>query len=349
MRYRRVVVTQRGGPEVLQVIEEELPEPQPGEVQVKILAAGVSYADMLMREGVHPETPSGPFTLGWDLIGVVERLGEGVSGLTPGQRVAALPVSGGYAEFICLRHEELTPVPDGLDPAEAVSLVMNYVTAYQMLYRTALVKPGQSVLIHGAAGGIGSALLQLGQLMGLEMYGTASRPKHEVVSSLGGIPIDYHRVDFVDEIFRLTEDGADVVFDGIGGAHVWRSVKALRPGGRVVAYGLTSTLDHGKLTRGRRHRFRGLLIIGLSMVAAFCFPGRKKVLPYSIQRLKRRRPGWFREDLTTLLDLLRRGQIKPIVAERVPLAEAKRAHELLARGVTGKIVLLTFPDRRSNT
>jgi NADPH2:quinone reductase len=204
-------------------------------VRVKILAAGVSYADLLMREGVHPETPRTPFTPGWDLVGVVDRVGAGVSTLEQGQMVAALPVTGGYAQFICRPREELVPVPAGLDPAEAVCLVMNYVTAYQMMHRTARARPGQRVLIHGAAGGIGTALLQLGRLLDLEMYGTASGSNHERVSSLGVTLIDHERVDFVQEILRLTGEGVDIAFDGIGGTHLWRSLRALRAGGTVVA------------------------------------------------------------------------------------------------------------------
>src|SRR5215471_17282046 len=174
MRHTRIIVTHYGGPDALRVVEEERPEPKKGEVRVRVLAAGVSLPDLLMREGVHPETPPLPFTPGWDLIGIVDRLGDGVSGIELGRIVGALPINGAYAEFVCLPQRELVPVPSGLDAAEAVSLILNYVTAYQMLHRSAKVKPGQRVLIHGAAGGVGSALLQLGRLAGLEMYGTCS-------------------------------------------------------------------------------------------------------------------------------------------------------------------------------
>jgi NADPH2:quinone reductase len=202
----------------------------------------------MMREGIHPETPPLPFLPGWDLVGAVDRLGDGVSGIEPGQMVAAMPISGAYAEFVCLPQRELVPVPSGLDAAEAVSLVLNYVTAYQMLHRSARVRPGQRVLIHGAAGGVGSALLQLGRLAGLEMYGTCSSRGASAVADLGAIPIDYQHQDFVQEMHHLTPEGADVVFDGIGGPHIWRSREALRPGGRVVAYGLTASLCSGPLS-----------------------------------------------------------------------------------------------------
>jgi NADPH:quinone reductase len=344
MRYTRVIVTHFGGPDALQVVEEECPEPKAGEVRVRVLAAGVALPDVMAREGVHPETPPVPFTPGWDLVGVVDRLGNGVSGIDSGQMVAAMPIHGAYAEFVCLPQYELVPVPSGLDVAEAVSLVLNYITAYQMLHRSAKVRPGQRVLIHGAAGGVGTALLQLGRLAGLQMYGTCSLRGAPTVSDLGAIPIDYQHEDFVKEIHRLTNEGVDVVFDPIGGAHLWQSRKALRPGGSVVGYGLISSIrGEGLASRrpGRRQRFRGTAMFGLYIAGGWLLPGRKRVVPYSIQTLKRLKPELFRNDLIALLDLLQQKKIKPLVAQRFPLAEARHAQELLAKGgVTGKIVLV---------
>ncbi len=344
MRHTRVIVTHYGGPDALRVVEEERPEPKDGEVQVRVLAAGVSLPDVMAREGVHPETPPVPFTPGWDLVGVVDRLGDGVSGIEPGQVVAALPIHGAYAEFVCLPQRELVPVPSGLDAAEAVSLVLNYITAYQMMHRSVEVRPGQRMLIHGAAGGVGTALLQLGRVTGLEMYGTCSSRNASVVSDLGAIPIDYHQQDFVKEIFRLTGDGVDVVFDPIGGPHLWQSRKALRRGGSVVGYGLISSIRGEGLASGRpgqRQRFRGTAAFALYIAGGWLLPGRKRVTPYSIQTLKRLKPTWFRQDLITLFDLLQQGKVKPIIAQRLPLAEARHAQELLAEGgVTGKIVLV---------
>src|SRR6516162_284592 len=169
-----------------------------------------------------------------------------------------------------------------------------------MMHRSAQVRPGQRVLIHGAAGGVGSALLQLGRLAGLEMYGTCSSQRASVVSDLGGIPIDYRHLDFVKEIHRLTSDGVDVPFDGIGGAHMWRSRKALRPGGKVVVYGLTSSLSGVQFALGRRHRFHGIAIYGLYIAGGWLLPGRKRLILYSIRWLKRLRPAWFRQDLIAL-------------------------------------------------
>jgi len=352
MKHTRIIITHYGGPEELRLIEEECPEPKDGEVRVKVLAAGVSLPDLMMREGIHPETPALPFTPGWDLIGVVDRLGADISGIKPGQIVAALPISGAYAESVCLPQAELVPVPPGLDAAEAVSLVLNYVTAYQMLHRSVKVRPGQRVLIHGAAGGVGSALLQLGRLAGLEMYGTCSLRGASAVSDLGGIPIDYQHQDFVEEIDRLTGEGVDVVFDSIGGSHIWRSRKALRTGGRVVAYGLTGSLRGGRLASGGsggRHRFRAIAIFGLYIAGGWLLPGRRRVVPYSIQWLKRLKPALFRQDLIALFGLLQQQKIKPLIAKRLPLSGARHAHELLGTGgLTGKIVLVPNGSSRES-
>ena len=348
MRQTRIIVTHYGGPDALEVIEEECPEPKRGEVLVRVLAAGVSLPDVMAREGIHPETPSVPFTPGWDLIGTVDRLGEGVTGVALGEIVAAMPIRGAYAEFVCLPERELVSVPSGVDAAEGVSVILNYITAYQMLHRSAKVRTSQRVLIHGASGGVGTALLQLGRLVGLEMYGTCSSRGAAAVSELGGTPIDYQQQDFVKEMRSLTNPGADVVFDSMGGAHIWRSRKALRRGGKVVAYGLTGSLRGGRLASGRsggrRHPYRAIAVFGLYIVGSLLLPGRKRVVPYSIQTLKRLKPDLFREDLTVLFDLLQHGKLKPIVAQRFPLSEARQAQELLGEGgVIGKVVLV--PDR----
>jgi NADPH2:quinone reductase len=162
-------------------------------------------------------------------------------------------------------------------------------------------------------------------------------------------PIDYQQRDFVEEIHRLTGEGVDVVFDSVGGAHIWRSRKALRAGGKVVAYGLTGSLRGGRLASGRsggRHRFREIRIFALYIAGGWLLPGRKREVPYSIQTLKRLKPELFRQDLIALFDLLEQQKIKPLIAQRFPLAEARHAHELLGKGgVIGKIVLV--PNRSS--
>lgn len=344
MRHQRVVVSHYGGADALHLVEEDIPEPKAGEVRVKMLAAGVAMPDIMAREGIHPETPRVPFTPGWDLVGVVDRLGDGVSGIDAGQVIAAMPISGAYAEYVCLRKEELVPVPAGLDPAEAVCLVLNYVTAYQMLHRSAEAQSGERILIHGASGGVGSALLQLGRLLSLVMYGTCSSNRAAAVTELGGIPVDYRREDLAREILRLSDGGVDAVFDPFGGAHMWHSRSVLRRGGRVVAYGTTTSLRAeglGSARTGRRNPLHGIPIFGLYIVGGLVLPGRRRIVPYSIQWLKRLRPLLFRRDLLVLLDLLQSRQVRPLVAHRIPLSQARQAQELLGKGgVIGKIVLV---------
>jgi NADPH2:quinone reductase len=343
VRHTRIIVTHYGGPDSLQVVEEECPEPKRGEVRVKVLAAGVSLPDVLAREGIHPETPRVPYTPGWDLVGIVDQIGDGISGLELGQTVAAMPISGCYAQYVCLPQRKFIPVPPGLDPAEAVAVVLNYITAYQMLHRSAKVKPGQRVLIHSASGGVGTALLQLGRLAGVEMYGTCSAKAEDTVKELGAAPIDHRNSDFVQEIHHLTCDGVDAVFDGIGGDNLWRSREALCEGGRVVVYGFQAKLHGGRMASSApsgRHPIRESAILGWYILRNWFLPGHKSMVPYSIQWLMRLKPAWFRHDLLTLFDLLQQKKINPLIAQRVPLCQARCAHELLGSGgVIGKIVL----------
>lgn len=337
----RVVISAHGGPEVLKIIQEELPEPRAGEVRLRIFVTGVAFADVLMRYGMYPNTPPLPFSPGYDVVGVIDKLGEGVAEFTAGETVAALTMFGGYGQYLCIPARELTRVPASVDPAEAVSLVLNYVTAYQMIHRLAALAGGQSVLIHGAAGGVGTAALELGKLAGLKMYGTASRGKHDLVTALGGIPIDYKSDDFVARVLQMTSGaGVDAVFDAIGGSNWWRSYKTLRPGGKaaggkLIGYGMSSVIEGGKPSKLRGAASFALL--GLLNL----LPDGKSARWYSITTEKQRHREWFREDLARLLEMLREKKIRPQVSERLPLREAQRAHQLIENAkVSGKIVLL---------
>ena len=347
VRNRRIVVPRFGGPDLMKVVEEEIPEPGPGEVRVRIVVAGIGFPDVVIREGTYPGGPKPPFTPGYDFIGTVDKLGAGVTGVDLGQTVGAITVYGSYADYLCVPASWLVPGPAGLDPAEAVSLVFNYVTAYQMLHRAARVKKGDRLLVHGAAGGVGTAVLQLGQLAGLELFGTASGTQTGVVSALGATPIDYTEGSFLTRIRDLTDDGVDVVLDGIGGIVALRSYRALRRGGRLVMFGHYSTLVGG------RKSVRRMAVFYLSAAMAFAanlVPDGKRVLPFQVAKLRDRHPEWFREDATTLFDLLSEGKLKPIVSERIPLVEARRAHENLGRGgVTGKQVLICDAEAMSDS
>lgn len=335
MKYKHIVITKPGNTNVLQMVEDDLPEPAAQEIRVKIIATGVAFTDVMMREGVYPGVPKLPYSPGYDIIGVVDAVGPGVAGSLLGQTIVALTVIGGYSEYRCIPERDAVLVPFGIDPTEAVSLVLHYLTADQMLHRVAQVKAGDSVLIHGAAGGVGTALLELGQLAGLEMYGTDSAAKHTTISALGATPIDYKTEDFVKRIHELTTGGMDVVFDAVGGENLSRSYKTLRRGGRLVSYGFLSAFapNHNKN--------RSIITSMLRMFGLRLIPDGRKVSFYSITRFKQKHPDYYREDLTRLLNLLAQGKIKPIVADRLPLREAAHAHDLLEQGkVSGQLVLL---------
>ena len=335
--HQRIVVALHGGPEVLQAIEEPIPEPRVGEARVRVLAAGVSAYDLMLRSsGLLPGAPKPPFTLGEDFVGIVDKLGEDVSTVELGQRVAAFTFgeSGGYAEFVCRPADELVPVPEGVDAAEAVCMVANYLTAHLAMHHTAKAQHGERILVQGAAGGVGSALLELGGLAGLEIYGTASSYNHEHVAALGATPIDYRNEDVVKRIHGLTKGGVDIVFDPIGGIQqLWRSHNALNKNGRLVWFGVAATKRSGLK----------IIPLTLGMVALLKLKpgGRQLLLTPDLAADK----VWYRQTFTELLDLLANGKLKPLVAERIPLAEAARAHEVLERGgYAGKIVLVTETD-----
>jgi len=329
MKHRRIVVSRHGGPAVLELIEDELPEPGAGEVRVKVQTAGVAWGDILLRS-VRGLGVRLPYTPGYDIVGSVDKLGDGVSGIEPGATVAALPLKGGYAEFICLPHEKLVQVPAGVDPADAVCLAMNYVVAYQMLHRVGRAQAGERLLVHGAAGGVGTASLQLGKLAELEMYGTTSGAKRHIVQGLGGTPIDYREEDFAERVSAL--GGVDIVFEPFGGTHVGRSYGTLRRGGRLVSLGFHAIRSEGKLKS-----LSGLLLL----TARKLVPDGRRSFLYSIGRPKYGGAEPYREDLTLLFSLLSQRRIEPIIAQRMPLVEAPRAHALLEEGSTvGKIVLV---------
>src|SRR5262245_30350992 len=213
---KRVVVDHFGGPEVLKVVEGDDPRPGVGEVVVKVLAAGVSFTDAKLRAGTYFGVPKPPFTHGYELVGVVEELGPQCSRLRKGDRVAALTVWGAYAERVCVPEVNAVEVSNELDPAEVVSLVLPYMTAYQLLHRTAKARRGESVLVHGAAGRVGTALLELAALAGLRVFGTASARERASVERLGAVAIDYRHEDFVARVRELNGEGVDVVLDGLG-------------------------------------------------------------------------------------------------------------------------------------
>lgn len=350
---KRVIVDHYGGPEVLRVVEGADPQPGPGEVRIRVLAAGVSFTDAQLRAGTYiPGAPKPPFTPGYEVVGVVEALGPGCSRLHEGDRIGALTVWGADAERVCVPEASAVDVPEDLDPAEVLSLLFPYMTAYQVIHRTAMAKSGETVLVHGAAGRVGIAELELGTLAGLRLYGTCSARDRAAVERLGAVAIDYRHEDFLACVRELTGgDGVDVVLDSLGGPISLRSFRALRPGGRLVVFGRYATLSHG------RKDWRAVIEWYAAIMAVWLWgtlSPRRRVLKYQIQKFRDRAqwrdgavggepryPEWFREDFGTLIQLLREGKIHPAVAERLPLAEARRAHELLESSASqGKLVLV---------
>ncbi|MFJ9537111.1 medium chain dehydrogenase/reductase family protein [Streptomyces sp. NPDC101225] len=356
---KRVVVDHFGGPEVLRVVEDDDPRPGPGEVCVRVLAAGVSFTDAQLRAGTYLGVPKPPFTPGYELVGVVEEVSHGCSRLRVGDRVGALTVWGADAERVCVPEAEAVEVPEDLDPAEILNLVFTYMTAYQLLHRVARVKTGEAVLVHGAAGRVGTAVLELGAVAGLQLYGTASARDRTAVERLGAVAIDYRNEDFLERVRTLPGRGVDVVLDGLGGALSLRSFRALRPGGRLVVYGHYATLEHGQ--KNRRAWAEWYASTGAVWLWSLLSPHRR-ALAYRIQKVHGRHrqvlpvagshpalpvgggprdPEQFREDFRALLALLREHRIHPAVAERLPLSEARRAHEMLERSAAkGKLVLV---------
>ena len=329
MKNRRAVITKFGGPEMLRVIEEELPAQKPDEVQLRVLASGVAFGDVLKRLGLNPGMPKPPYTPGYDLVGEVIATGTAVQRFKVGDLVAGFVMNGANTEYGNFSENLFVPLPPGIDPVEALCLVLNYVSADQMLHREAHVQLGQRILVHGAAGGVGTAMLQLGKLDQLEMYGTASKGKHDIVNALGAIPIDYKSEDFVRRILDLTGDGVDVVFDPIGGGHLGESRQVVKKGGTLVAFGISCAVKGGVLS---------ILSTFLRLRLYKLIPDGKACCFYGIHD-----QTTIQEDLGRLLELLNQGKLKPIVAAKLPLTQITRAHELMdTAGVAGKIVLV--PD-----
>jgi NADPH:quinone reductase len=337
---RNLVVRVRrfGGPEELEVVDAPLPTAGRGEVRVRVLASGVEYTDVTIRRHLYPwvfRRP--PFVMGYDVVGEIDQLGEGVSDFQLGDRVADLTVIGSNVVYRTLRSSRLTRVPPGVDAAEAAALILSWATAHQLLHRVARVQRGQRVLVHGAAGAVGQALLVLGRLASLELWGTVRGTHAALIRELGATPIDYQREDFT----RVLPSGFDVVLDGIGEQGYRRSFAALKRGGLLCAYGYTAGVKE-------QRRLLTMLMWIARLYLWNWLPGGKRTLGYSINVMRARHPAWFKQDLELLYCLLATGAIRPRVAERISFDEVAEAHRRLeAGGLEGKLVLCPdLPWRR---
>lgn len=331
---QRIIIEKPGGPAQLRLWDEPMPVPQPHEALIRVRACGVAFGDTMYRRGASPGAPPFPLTPGYDLVGDVEAVGSAVRLVRPGDRVAALPGLGSYTTYCCLPASELVPVPAPLSPTEAVSVVLNYATAYRLLTRAARLQAGQRVLIHGAAGGVGMAVLQVAKELGIQAYGTASTSKLGLVRAQGGIPIDYTKTDFVAEIQCLTgSTGVDAVLDPIAGPQLARSYRALNRTGTLVMFGISSTLQ------GPGSPLPKLLTTLLRLGLLKLRPGRRRVITSMLASKQDRLLAL--PDVARMLDWLAEGKIHPLIAQVLPLAQAAEAHRLLEETQpAGKIVLV---------
>jgi NADPH:quinone reductase-like Zn-dependent oxidoreductase len=331
---RVVRLSRFGGPEGLEVVDAPMPTAGRGEVRVRVLASGIEYTDTVIRRHQYPQTMRRrpPFVMGYDVVGEIDQLGDGVSGFQLGDRVADLTVLGANAVDCTLRADHLTRVPANVDPAEAAALILSWTTAYQVLHRSARVRPGQRVLVQGAAGAVGQALLVLGRLAGLELWGTARGAHAALIRELGATPIDYQREDFT----RVLPDGFDVVLDGVGKGGFGRSLAALRRGGLLCAFGYTAGVE------ARRRPLEVLTWLAREYLQAQwrrLVEGKRTRL-YSINLMRALHPAWFKQDLEQLFAMLANRAIRPRVAERISFDQVAEAHRRLdAGGLEGKLVL----------
>ena len=333
MSFKKVIISRFGGPEVLQLQNiKKLPEPGPGEVRIKVLHTTANFTDTMIRRGIFPEVKKKPpFAPGYDMVGVVDKNGPKATKFMEGKLVADLTVTGAYSEYLCIPEYELTEVPGSLDPAETAALILSYTTAYQMLHRYAKVKKGQRILVHGAAGAVGLALLQLGKQYDLEIFGTASSEKHQLVRDAGATPIDYRTNDFYSMLKENPGKKFDAAFDAIGGTNFKKSFKLLKRGGILIAYGFYNAVT-GK---GGSIPADFVQLVGLNLL-----PNGRKANFFSIGASRKKHPEWFKEDLHTLFQLLEDGKIKPVIYEKYPLEKVVDVHKMIeASNHTGKIVL----------
>src|SRR5499426_4212417 len=330
-RNRVVQVRRFGGPEELEVVDAPLPTASRGEVRLRVLASGVEYTDVVIRRHLYPQTMlrRPPFVLGYDVVGEIDQLGYGVSGFQVGDRVADMTVVGSNAAWRTLRADHLARVPAGVDAADAAALILSWTTAYQLLHRAARVQRGQRVLVQGAAGAVGQALLVLGRLAGVELWGTARGAHAALIRALGATPIDYQRED----VTRVLPGGFDVVFDGIAQDGYRRSFAALKNGGLLCAYGYSAGVQ-------AQRRMATMLMWIARLYLWRWLPGGKRARFYSINLMRAQHPAWFREDLARLFGLLATGAIHPRVAERISFDRVAEAHRRIeAGGLDGKLVL----------
>lgn len=332
--YRAIQLAGPGGLDRLEEVRLPLLEPGPGELRIRVLAAGAGATDLAMRAGRYRFAPPFPFVPGYEVVGVVEAVGPGVTTFAPGQRVAALTVHGAFAEVLVRGADHFVPVPPGVDDAEAAALVLNYGAAWQMIHRVARLRRGQTALVTGANGGVGTALLDLLRDAGVRTLGACAERHADLVRGLGGEAVTRPDLPLELAVRAIVPGGVDASFDVLGGAGTATCVRATRRGGTVVGFGFMDARVGPRPSRWLTLRGFASLLLGARL------RGRRGVF-YGVTLRYRRDPRPFREDLAALLTLLVARRIAPRIAHRLPLLAVRRAQELLgAGGLEGKIVLL---------
>jgi NADPH:quinone reductase len=327
--YRAIQLKGKGGLDQLQEVELPLLPPNKGEIRIRVRASGVGFTDISKRIGYYPYSPAFPFVEGYEVVGDVDAIGDGVTGFALGQRVCALTVYGAWAEYFTRNAEDFVPVPEDLDDADVIALILNYVTAYQMIHRIAATRPGQTALVTGANGGVGTALLELLRDHKVRALGLASKKHFALIESLGGEPAESRTKPIDIAVREALPGGVDVTFDGLGGALTGECTRATRKGGLIVGYGFVAA-------SGTLGTFRGFAALFLGTRLS----GRHGTF-YGITKIYRKDKRPFKEDMLKLFSLLAERKIQPRIAARLPLLAGREAERLLeAGGVEGKIVLL---------
>ncbi|MBZ6200954.1 medium chain dehydrogenase/reductase family protein [Streptomyces olivaceus] len=334
-----VVLPGKVEPEGLEVRTHELPAPDKGQVVLRMEATGVSFAEQQMRRGKYFDQPPFPFVPGYDLVGTVVGTGPGADPELVGRRFAAVTKTGAWASHLVVDAADLMPVPDGIDPAAAETVIVNGVTAWQMLHRTAKVRAGGTIVVLGANGGVGSTLVQLARHAGITVIGTASPRHHEALRELGVSPVDYRDPDMYARIRELAPDGVDAVFDHIGGPAIEDSWQLLRRGGTLVSYGTAASKDEEGNSQAP------VLKLFARLGAWNAMPNGKGAHFYNLWAGKRRcQTSWQRrmtEDFTQVLRLVADGSLTPQIAATFPLADTVAALRLAeSRTVAGKVVIV---------
>jgi NADPH:quinone reductase-like Zn-dependent oxidoreductase len=337
-RMRQIWIPRIGGPDVLELREAPDPEPRAGEVRVRVAAAGVNFADVMARMGLYPDAPKLPTVVGYEVAGTVDAVGPGVTAVRPGQRVLSLTRFGGYSDVVCVPEVQVAALPDRLSLEKAAGIPVVYLTAWIMLVRLGNLQPGETVLVHTAAGGVGLAALQIAAWRGARVIGTASAAKHERLRKMGvAHAIDYRTQDFETEVGKLTEGrGVDMVIDPVGGASFRKSYRVLSPLGRLFMFGVSSFAPGEK--RSLLAAVRGFLAMPAFRPVPLMNENRG-VFGVNMGHLWERAPE-LRKMLLEILALVEQGTLDPLVDRAFPFAQAGEAHAYIQGHKNfGKVVL----------